>query len=391
MGPLGGVRIVELAGIGPAPFCGMMLGDMGAEVLRIDRVAPVDIGLNGDPKFDVLNRGKQSVAIDLKSPDGLAAALRLISQADAVIEGFRPGVTERLGLGPAECLSRNPRLVYGRVTGWGQTGPMARVAGHDVNYIALAGVLNAIGRRGERPLPPLNLIGDFGGGGMYLAFGVVCAILRARQSGTGQVVDAAMIDGSLSLMAGIFGLRAEGVWTDDRGTNTLDTGAPFYDVYETADQKYVAIGALEERFYQELLKRLGLENDGLPEQWDRAGWPRLHEAFSTRIGSRTRDDWVKIFADSDACFAPVLSVEEAITHPHHRDRGTFVKLDGVAQPAPAPRFSITEPEIQSPPPLPGEHSESALAAWGFSADEIATLLSTNAVRQTVMPYTKERR
>jgi len=381
LGPLSGVRIVELAGIGPAPFCGMMLGDMGAEVLRIDRAGPVDLGLNVDPKFDVLNRGKQSVAIDLKSPAGIAAALRLIARADAVIEGFRPGVMERLGLGPEDCLTRNPRLVYGRVTGWGQTGPMARIAGHDVNYIALAGVLHAIGRRGERPLPPLNLIGDFGGGGMYLAFGVVCAILRARQSGRGQVIDAAMIDGSLSLMAGIFGLRAEGAWSDERGANALDTGAPFYDVYETADGRYVAIGALEDRFYRELLKRLGLEGEGLAEQWDRAGWPRLREALAARIASRTRDEWETIFADSDACFAPVLSAEEAVAHPHHRARGTFVTLDGVTQPAPAPRFSDTGAEIQSPPPVPGEHSESALAAWGFSPDEIAALLRENAVRQ----------
>ncbi len=381
MGPLGGVRIVELAGIGPAPFCGMMLADMGAEVLRIDRAAPVDIGLNADPKFEVLNRGKQSVAIDLKSAAGIEAALRLIARADAVIEGFRPGVMERLGLGPENCLSRNPRLVYGRVTGWGQTGPMAPVAGHDVNYIALAGVLNAIGRAGDKPLPPLNLIGDFGGGGMYLAFGVVCAILQARQSGRGQIVDAAMIDGSLSLMAGIFGLRAEGAWSDERGTNSLDTGAPFYDVYETADGKYIAIGALEARFYQELLRCLGLDADGLPAQWDRAGWPRLREAFALKVGSRSRDEWIEIFGHGDACFAPVLTAAEAIAHPHHQERGTFVELDGVTQPAPAPRFSVTTPEIQSPPPLPGEHSESALAAWGFSADEIAALLGAKAVRK----------
>jgi alpha-methylacyl-CoA racemase len=381
MGPLSGIRVVELAGIGPAPFCGMMLSDMGAEVLRIDRTGPVDLGLNGDPKFDVLNRGKQSVAIDLKSPAGMNAALRLISLSDAVIEGFRPGVMERLGLGPAECLSRNPRLVYGRVTGWGQTGPMAQTAGHDVNYIALTGVLHAIGRRHEKPVPPLNLIGDFGGGGMVLAFGVVCAILQTRQSGKGQIIDAAMIDGSLALMAGIFGLRAEGSWSDERGTNALDTGAPFYDVYETADQKYIAIGALETRFYQALLKGLGLENDGLQDQWDKSGWPRLREALSARIASRSRDEWVTIFADYDACLAPVLSTEEAIAHPHHRERGTFVTLDGVVQPAPAPRFSVTATEIQSPPPVPGEHSETALAAWGFSADEIAALLSGGAVRK----------
>ena len=380
MGPLSSVRVVELAGIGPAPFCGMMLADMGAEVLRIDRAAPADIGLNGDPKFEVLNRGKQSVAVNLKSPAGIDAALRLISKADAVIEGFRPGVTERLGLGPDVCLSKNPRLVYGRVTGWGQSGPMAHVAGHDVNYIALAGVLNAIGRRGERPLPPLNLIGDFGGGGMYLAFGVVCAILQAKQSGKGQVVDAAMIDGALSLMAGVFGMRAEGQWADERGTNAIDTGAPFYDVYETADQKHVAIGSIEGRFYQELLKRLGLENDDLPEQWDKAGWPRLREAISTRIRSRTREDWTRTFADSDACFAPVLSANEAIAHPHIRDRGSFVNPGGVVQPAPAPRFSVTKPDIRSAPPVPGEHTEAALAAWGFSSDEIAALLSAKVVR-----------
>ena len=381
MGPLGGIRVVELAGIGPAPFCGMMLGDMGAEVLRIDRTAPVDIGLNMDPKFDVLNRGKKSVAIDLKSPAGIDTALRLIATADAVIEGFRPGVTERLGLGPAVCLSANPRLVYGRVTGWGQSGPMAQRAGHDVNYIALAGVLDAIGRRGEKPLPPLNLLADFGGGGMYLAFGVVCAILEAKRSGRGQIVDAAMIDGALSLMAGIFGMRAAGAWSDERGTNTLDTGAPFYDVYETADRKFLAIGALEDRFYRELLEGLGLKGDDLPDQWDRAGWPRLREAIAARVASKTRDAWSAIFDDSDACCVPVLSAEEAIAHPHNRERDSFVTLGGVAQPAPAPRFSATRCEIQSLPPVPGEHSEEALAAWGFSSSEIAALISAKVVRK----------
>ena len=381
MGPLGGIRVVELAGIGPAPFCGMMLGDMGAEVLRIDRTAPVDIGLNMDPKFDVLNRGKKSVAIDLKSPAGIDTALRLIATADAVIEGFRPGVTERLGLGPAVCLSANPRLVYGRVTGWGQSGPMAQRAGHDVNYIALAGVLDAIGRRGEKPLPPLNLLADFGGGGMYLAFGVVCAILEAKRSGRGQIVDAAMIDGALSLMAGIFGMRAEGAWSDERGTNTLDTGAPFYDVYETADRKFLAIGALEDRFYRELLEGLGLRGDDLPDRWDRAGWPRLREAIAARVASKTRDAWSAIFDDSDACCVPVLSTREAIAHPHNRERGSFVTLGGVVQPAPAPRFSATQCEIQSLPPVPGEHSEEALAAWGFSSSEIAALISAKVVRK----------
>ncbi|MCC3306195.1 CaiB/BaiF CoA transferase family protein [Sneathiella sp. HT1-7] len=379
MGPLDGLKIVELAGIGPAPFCGMMLADMGAEVLRIDRASSADIGLNGEPKFEVLNRGKQSVAVDLKAPTGVAAVLRLVAQADALIEGFRPGVTERLGLGPEVCLKLNPQLVYGRVTGWGQTGPMAQVAGHDANYIALAGVLNAIGRRGEKPVPPINLIGDFGGGGMYLAFGVVSAILSSKQTGVGQVVDAAMIDGALSLMAGIFGMRAEGNWQDERGTNAIDTGAPFYEVYETSDHKYVSIGAIEGRFFGELIKRLELEIENIPDQWDRDNWPTLKEMIEKKIISKTQDEWTAIFGSSDACYAPVLSIEESTQHRHMRERKTFINHEGVVQPAPAPRFSMTEPKINSAPPLPGEHTVPVLEKWGFSQNEITELLDAKVV------------
>ena len=380
MGPLSGVRIVELAGIGPAPFCGMMLGDMGAEVLRIDRAAPVDIGLNVDPKFDVLNRGKQSVAIDLKSPAGLDAALRLIARADALIEGFRPGVTERLGLGPTECLSRNPRLVYGRVTGWGQSGPMARVTGHDVNYIALAGVLHAIGRRGERPLPPLNLIGDYGGGALYLALGVVAALLEAKSSGQGQVIDVAMVDGAASRLTVVYGLKAGGSWRDERGANLLDGGAPYYGVYETADGKYVAIGAIEPKFYAVLLEKCGLAGAALPAQNDRDGWPELRQRLARAFKGRSREAWCDIFAGSDACFAPVLDLDEAPAHPHNTARGTFVERGGVVQPAPAPRFSRTVSEIGGPPRVPGADSDAALADWGFDRAEIARLRDAGAIK-----------
>ncbi|MFZ1103902.1 MAG: CaiB/BaiF CoA-transferase family protein, partial [Hyphomicrobiaceae bacterium] len=342
MGPLAGYRIIEMAGIGPAPFAAMLLADMGAEVVRVDRREPADLGLPGrEVKFDVLHRGRRSIAVDVKAEAGRAVVKRLAAKADAVIEGFRPGVMERLGLGPDVLLALNPRLVLGRMTGFGQDGPLAPAAGHDINYIALAGVLHAIGRKGEAPVPPLNLVGDFGGGGMLLAFGVVCALLEAQRSGKGQVVDAAMVDGSATLMALMFGMLAQGTWKDERGVNVLDTGAPWYDTYQTKDGKWLAVGAIERRFYEAFVERLGIELSELPRQHDRSGWPQLKRRFAETIATKTRDEWERIFAGSDACVAPVLALGEVASHPHNVARGTFVTRDGVLQPAPAPRFSRT--------------------------------------------------
>lgn len=378
MGPLAGIRVIEIAGIGPGPFCAMLLADMGADVLRIDRTADSDLGLPRDPRFDLLNRGRRSVALNLKKSEGVAAALRLIGQADALIEGFRPGVMERLGLGPDVCLGRNPKLVYGRMTGWGQDGPLAEAAGHDINYIALTGALHAIGRAGGPPVPPLNLVGDFGGGALYLAFGIACALVEARQSGRGQVVDAAMTDGAASLMTMFYGFRAQGLWQDVRGANLLDSGAPWYDVYETRDGKHVAIGSIEGRFYAELIQRLGLEGEALPKQYDLKHWPELRARFAARFKEKTRDEWCVAMEGSDACFAPVLTLEEAPKHPHNAARGTFVEVDGIVQPAPAPRFSRTPGAIGCPPPKPGEHTDQGLADWGFTAAEIAALKQAGA-------------
>ena len=378
-GPLAGVRVVEIAGIGPGPFCAMMLADMGAEVLRIDRPGPADLGLPVEPRFSVLHRGRRSVALDLKQSAAIEAVKRLVARADALIEGFRPGVMERLGLGPDECLAANPRLIYGRMTGWGQEGPMAPAAGHDINYIALAGVLHSIGRRGSAPVPPLNLVGDFGGGGMYLAFGVVCALLEAGRSGRGQVVDAAMVDGAASLAAAVYGLRAKGMWNDERGDNILDSGAPWYDVYETQDGKYVAIGSIEGRFYGDLLRLTGLTGEALPPQWDKARWGELRARFTEVFKQKTRDEWCRLMEGSDVCFAPVLSMAEAPAHPHNRARGTFVELEGVPQPGPAPRFSRTPGAIARPPAAPGQHTEEALRDWGFSADDLARLRKAGAI------------
>jgi len=379
MGVLSGYKIIEFAGIGPAPMCAMLLSDMGAEVLRIDRAEDANLGIPTDAKFGVLNRGRRSVALDLKKKEGAEVALKLIEKADALIEGFRPGVMERLGLGPEICLARNPRLVFGRMTGWGQDGPLAHAAGHDINYIALTGALHSIGRRGEAPVPPLNLVGDFGGGGAYLALGVVAALLEAQKSGKGQVIDVAMIDGASSLMAAIYGLRAAGRWTDTRGDNILDTGAHYYDVYETSDGKYVSIGSIEPKFYAELLQLSGLEHEELPRQNDKNAWPSLKERVAAVFRSKTRDEWCRIMEGSDVCFAPVLSMQEAPQHPHNRQRGTFVEVDGVVQPAPAPRFSRTPSAIQRPPAQPGEHTEEALKDWGFSAAEVERLRGCGAI------------
>jgi alpha-methylacyl-CoA racemase len=374
MGPLAGFRIIEMAGIGPAPFAATLFADMGAEVVRIDRRDPADLGLPGrEPKFEVLHRGRRSLAIDIKSEEGRAIVERLVAQADALIEGFRPGVMERLHLGPAELLKINPKLVYGRMTGFGQEGPLAQVAGHDIDYIALAGVLHAIGREGSAPVPPLNLIGDFGGGGMFLAFGVVCALLEARNSGTGQIVDAAMVDGAAYLMAPMYAMYSQGTWRDTRGVNVLDGGAPFYDVYKTKDGKWLAVGAIEARFFAEFVERLGLAGQPLPQQHDRARWPELRAAFAERIATRTRAEWEATFAGSDACVAPVLSLSEVRGHPHNAARATFLTRDGVLQPAPAPRFSRTAAELGSAPSPRGADGEAVLRDWGYAQDEIVAL------------------
>jgi len=380
MGPLAGFRIIEMAGIGPAPFAATLLADMGAEVIRLDRRESADLGLPGrEPKFDVLHRGRRSLAVDLKSAAGRDIVKRLAAKADALIEGFRPGVMERLGLGPEELHRVNPRLVVGRMTGFGQDGPMANNAGHDINYIALAGVLHMIGRKGQAPVPPLNLVGDFGGGGMFLAFGVVCALLEAQRSGKGQVVDAAMVDGAAFLAAGIYGLYSQGSWADERGVNFIDSGAPWYDVYETKDGKWLSVGAIERRFYAELLEKLGLAGEQLPDQHDRKGWPELRRRIGAAVASRTRAEWERIFAESDACVAPVLALGEVEAHPHNRARGTFVRRDGVLQPAPAPRFSRTRCEMGAPSRGRGADSEAVLGDWGFSAREIAELAEQGVV------------
>jgi alpha-methylacyl-CoA racemase len=379
MGPLEGVKVIEIAGIGPGPFCCMMLADMGAEVLRIDRNDTVELGIVMEPRFNVLNRGRRSVGVNLKTPLGVAAVKRLIAGADALVEGFRPGVMERLGLGPKECLAVNPRLVFGRMTGFGQEGPLARAAGHDINYIALTGALHAIGRKEGRPVPPLNLVGDFGGGAMYLAFGIVCALLEARRSGMGQVVDAAIVDGAASLLTFAYGLMRAGTWTDERGENALDSGAPWYDVYETSDHKYVSIGAIEGRFYQDLLRRLGLDEENLPPQLDRSGWPSLRAKLEAVFRTKTREEWSRLLEGTDTCFAPVLAIDEAPQHPHAVARGNYVTVAGIKQPGPAPRFSRTRPEVRSPPPEAGQHTEEALREWGFSSEEIAELRAAAAI------------
>jgi alpha-methylacyl-CoA racemase len=381
MGPLAGYRIVEMAGIGPAPFAAMLLADMGAEVIRVDRRGEADLGLPGrrEVKFDVLHRGRRSIAVDVKAEVGREVVKRLAAGADALIEGFRPGVMERLGLGPEPLLALNPKLVFGRMTGFGQDGPLAQAAGHDIDYIALAGALHAIGRKGEAPVPPLNLVGDFGGGGMFLAFGVVCALLEAQRSGKGQVVDAGMVDGSATLMALMFGLHAQGTWKDERGVNVLDTGAPWYDTYRTKDGRWLAVGAIEKRFYEAFIEGLGLDPVGLPGQHDRAGWPELRRRFAETIAGKTRDEWERIFTGSDACVAPVLALGEVAQHPHNAARGTFVTRDGVLQPAPAPRFSRTVPEMGAPPRQPGADTDAVLADFGFSEAEIARLREGGAV------------
>ncbi|MDP9073336.1 MAG: CoA transferase [Actinomycetota bacterium] len=384
-GPLSGYRVIELGGIGPVPFGGMMLADMGADVVRVDRVRSVSAsGLGPALSPDLLNRGRRSIGVDLKHPDGAATALALIDHADALLEGFRPGVAERLGLGPEVCRARNPRLVYGRMTGWGQDGPMSEAAGHDINFIALSGVLAAIGRQGEAPVPPLNLVGDFGGGGMLLAFGVVCGLLEATSSGQGQVIDAAMVDGAALLSTMFHGLRAMGLWRDERGVNLLDTGAPFYEVYQTADGGHVAVGALEPRFYAELVRLSGLgDNDDqgpLPDQMDQAAWPAMKQRLAALFRTRSRSEWCRVFEGTDACVTPVLGLGEAATHPHNQSRANFEQVAGIVQPSPAPRFGRTPGAISRPPPQPGQHTDEVLADWGIGDADAERLRAAGAIR-----------
>ncbi len=377
-GPLAGIKVVELAGLGPAPFAAMVLADMGADVLRVERAEQVDPSAHGS--WDLLNRGRRSVGVNLKHPEGVAAVLSLVERADILIEGFRPGVMERLGLGPDVCDARNPRLIYGRMTGFGQSGPLAQAAGHDINYIALSGALEPIGRVGQPPTPPLNLLGDFGGGAMFLVAGVLAALVERATSQRGQVVDAAMIDGSALLCTMLHTHRRIGVMNAPRGENLLDTGAPFYDVYATRDGKYVAVGAIEPQFFAELVKRLGFDGDPrFAAQMDRSTWPAMRDALRTRFAERTRDDWQEL-EGGGSCFSPVLGPDEAHAHPHNAARNVFVEHAGGLVPGPAPRFSRTPASLGSAAPAPGAHTNEALAAWGVSAEAIAQLRDKGAIR-----------
>jgi alpha-methylacyl-CoA racemase len=375
-GPLAGVRVVELAGIGPGPYACMLLADMGADVVRVERPGGGGLSL---ASYDVLDRGRRSVAVDLKSPAGTEVVLRLVEQADVLVEGFRPGVAERLGIGPEVCLGRNPRLVYGRMTGWGQDGPLAPRAGHDIDYAAVTGALAAVGEPGGKPVPPLNLVADFGGGALFLVTGVLAALVERSGSGRGQVVDAAMVDGVTSLLSMFYGLRHAGLWRDERGTNLLDGGAPFYDTYRCADGGYVAVGALEPQFFAALLHTLAL--DDVPAQHDVARWPELRQRLAEAFLTRTRDEWAAVFDDVDACVAPVLTLGEAASHPHVAARGLVVERDGVQQPAPAPRFSRTPSQLGRGPGSPGRDTREALRAWGFEDADVERLIDDGAVLQ----------
>jgi alpha-methylacyl-CoA racemase len=372
MGPLAGIKLIEIAGIGPGPMAAMMLGDFGADVIRVDRVRPSGPERFSDTRHAVHHRSRRSIAVDLHKPGGAEIVLRLAATADGLMEPFRPGVAERLGIGPEPCLARNPRLVYGRMTGWGQQGPLAKAAGHDINYIALTGALHAIGPAGGKPVPPLNLVGDFGGGGMLLALGMVCGLLETARSGRGQIIDAAMVDGAALLFGAVFGMHAAGLWTDRRGANWLDGGSHFYDTYETKDGKYVAVGSIEPQFYALLLEKTGLTDAALPGQMDKEAWPVMKERLAAIFRTRTRDEWCAIMEGSDVCFAPVLSIAEAPLHPHAVARDAYIDIDGVPQPAPAPRFSRTPP-VARVAPRRGEHTDAVLAEAGFDADEIAAL------------------
>ena len=375
MGPLKGLKIIEMAGIGPGPFCGMVLADLGVEIIRVDRASAIGTG----SKQDAANRGKKSIAVDLKSEEGVEVVLKLVETADAIFEGFRPGVMERLGLGPDVCSERNERIVFGRMTGWGQEGPLANAAGHDINYISLTGALAAIGRPGSPPVPPLNLIGDFGGGGMLLALGLVAALLESKESKKGQVVDAAMTDGSALLMTMIYTMQSSGVWKTSMGSNLLDGGSHFYDTYECKDGKFISLGSIEPQFYALLCQIAELDESIFGNQMSRDSWPEQKEAIKKIILDKTRDEWCELMEGTDVCFAPVLDMSEAPKHPHNVERKTFIDLEGVTQPAPAPRFSRTEPEVVSSPSVVGEHTDEVLTSIGFSDEDINTLKTSGAV------------
>lgn len=380
MGPLQGVKIIEMAGIGPGPFCAMLLADMGADVIRIDRADGGGNPVEREPRHQIMNRNRRSIAMNLKNPDCVTALQRMCESADVLLEGFRPGVMERLGLGPEECLKANKQLVYARMTGWGQDGPLAKRAGHDINYVALSGVLGMLGRGDEKPSPPLNIIGDMGGGGLLMAFGIVCALWESRSSGTGQVVDSAMTEGSALMASTVFGLRAAGLWRDQRGANMLDGGAHFYEVYETSDGGYMAVGAIEKQFYALLLEGLGLEAADLPAQMDSSAWPAMKLRFADIFRTKTRDEWTAIYADKDACVTPVLSLTEAAEHPHNQHRATYICPDNVQQAAPAPRFSRTPPVMGAAPPVAGQHTREILNDYGFGAVEVDRLIQAGAVQ-----------
>ncbi len=377
MGPLKGIKIIEISGLGPGPFAGMMLADMGADVIRVER--PGGGLFASGSKADFINRNKRCIAVNLKTPEGVETVLRMVERADGIFEGYRPGVAEKLGIGPEVCMARNPKLVFGRMTGWGQEGPWAKTVGHDINYIAVAGALHPIGRVGEKPTVPLTLVGDFGGGGMFLAYGMVCALLEARSSGQGQVVDAAMVDGAATLMTSLFGAQQVGFWSEERGTNMFDSGAPFYDSYETADNKYISVGAVESQFYAQLLEGIGLQHEILPEQMDRSQWPRLKVRFGEIFKTKTRDQWCEIFADKDACVTPVLTMSEVHQHPQIQARQTLIDIEGLSQPAPAPRFSRTQTQMRQPPAKIGQHTDELLTELGYSQEEIESLREKNAV------------
>lgn len=384
-GPLVGLRVLEVGSIGPGPFGAMLLADLGADVIRLDRAHGANlVGPNSDFRLELLHRGRRSVAVDLKRPGGREVVLNLVERADALLEGFRPGVMERLGIGPQECLGRNPRLIYGRITGYGQDGPMAQAVGHDINYVAQSGVLSMVGRQNQPPTVPLSLVGDFGGGGYPLALGVLAALWERARSGRGQVVDAAMVEGAALLGTPFFGFSATGSWHSTRGTNLVDSGAPFYDCYETADGKWLSLGALEPHFYADLVDLLGLPED-LPPQYDESSWPRLKLLFAAAVRTRTRDAWLAAAAGRSPCVAAVLNPDEAPEHPHNAARNSFIEVEGLRQPAPAPKFSRTPATVDRPPPTPGEHTVAALLDWGVSESVIAGWLAEQVVVENAVP------